>query len=133
MTWSEWEYEVCTNGRIKSRDLVSRRHLRMSHWKIPSAHIVGGHVLVSYDDRERKIYVDGGPALTRVLNSPELLAWDMNDGLNVLRLNTKRKELTMDGELMKMEQNFMDSESVMRLVPFDVRRCKLIERKVIIK
>ena len=50
---------------------MSRRHLRMSHWKIPSAEIVGGHVLVSYDDKKRKVYVDG-TALTRVLSEKSI-------------------------------------------------------------
>ena len=113
---------------------MSRRHLRMSHWKIPSAEIVGGYVLVSYDDKRREVYVDG-TALTRVLseNSLEVLSWSMNDGLNVLRLNTKRKELMMDGESMKIELTFVDSENLMNLVPFDIRRCELIEKKILFK
>ena len=89
---------------------------------------------MSYDDKKRRVYVDG-TALTRILSekSSEVLSWSMNDGLNVLRLNTKRKELMMDGESMKMELTFVDSENLMNLVPFDIRRCELIEKKILFK
>jgi len=139
-TWSEWEYEVCTNGRTKSRDLISRRHLRMSHWKIPSSKIVGGHVLLSYcslscdeDDERDRVYADGA-IVKQILHekSSSTLLWSMNDGLNKLELNVKRNELKVDGELMTMESTFIDSKDMMRLVPSDITRCKLLERKVLI-